>query len=235
VTRVTPATVAPPPTPQTDFGKKVQAHQRYYTSDGKQVVGVTTILGVLAKPALVGWANRLGLQGIDTNKYVDEAASVGTLAHYLVECDLKGEEPDLKDFTEAQLERALHGVHAFKEWRERPGAFQPLMVEAQLVSDTYRFGGTIDCVAAIDGVLTLVDIKTSSGIYPEHRYQLSAYWRLLLEHGYEIKGARILRIGRTEGEGMEEHTLTGRQVLHGWQVFEACLRIYTLKQEEKRR
>src|SRR5439155_21898181 len=61
-------------TPQTDFGDKVKAHVRYYTSKGEQVPGVTTILSVLNKPALVSWANRMGLQGIDTHKYVDEAA-----------------------------------------------------------------------------------------------------------------------------------------------------------------
>lgn len=231
--RITAPEKEPPTTPQTDFGKKVMAHQRYY-SDGKQVPGVTTVLSVLAKPALIPWANRMGLQGIDTSKYTDEAASIGTLAHALIEADLKGEEPDVSDFSPKQLERAQYGVQAFREWRAKHN-FKPSLVEEELVSDVYKYGGTIDCVATFDRVLTLVDLKTSSGIWPEHRYQLGAYWRLLLEHGYDIQAARILRIGRTEGEGMEEHTITGRQVLHGWQVFEACLRIWTLKKAEKER
>jgi hypothetical protein len=233
VARIAAPEKEPPATPRTEFGKKVQAHQRYYTSTGEQVAGVTTILNVLAKPALVPWANRLGLQGIDTSKYVDEAAMIGTLAHYLIECSLKVEEPDLRDFTQAQVERAAHGVFAFNEWRSRH-SLDPLLVEEQLVSDAYRYGGTIDCLCLLDGQLTLVDLKTSSGIWPEHKYQLGAYWQLLREHGHQIKGARILRIGRTEGEGMEEHTLTGTQVLHGWRVFEHCLAIYELKKKERR-
>lgn len=226
--RVTPPAKAPPVTPRTDFGDKVKAHQRYYTSSGEQVPGVTTVLGVLNKPALVPWANRLGLQGIDTSKYVDEAASVGTLAHYLIECRLKEEMPLLDDYTPAQLERAQYGVHAFNKWLSGHD-LKPLAVEVQLVSDEHRYGGTIDLVALIDGLPELVDIKTGSGIWPEHEYQVGAYWKLLEESGQHIEGARILRIGRTEGEGMEERILTGVQVLNGWRLFQHCLAIHRLK------
>ena len=45
---------------------KSKAHQRYKLADGTQVPGVTTITGQLNKPALIIWANRLGLQGIDS-------------------------------------------------------------------------------------------------------------------------------------------------------------------------
>lgn len=229
--RVTAPEKQPPTTPQTDFGAKVQAHQRYHTKDGKQVPGVTTILGVLNKPALVPWANRLGLQGIDTSKYVDEAASIGTLAHAMIAESLGGVKVPHDDFTAAQLARAQHGVAAFEKWRADQQDFIVCMLEVPLVSEVYRFGGTIDCLALINGVLELIDLKTSSGVWPEHFYQVSAYWKLLQENGQEIKGARILRIGRTEGEGMEEHTLSGRQILNGWHLFEHCLAIYQLKKK----
>ena len=61
--------------------KASRAHTRYYTTDGTLVPGSTTITGLLNKPALVKWANNLGLQGIDSSKYVDKAARVGTLIH----------------------------------------------------------------------------------------------------------------------------------------------------------
>lgn len=227
VARVTPPIKAPPITPQTDFGKKVRAHTRYYTADGERVPGVTTALGVLNKPQLVPWANRLGLEGIDSRAYTSEAAAVGTLAHALIECDLKGEVPDLSDFTPAQLERAMYSVQGFREWRAMH-TLEPILVEEKLVSETYQYGGTLDCLGTLDGVLTLVDLKTSSGVYPEHVYQLGGYYGLLKEAGYNIMGARILRIGRTKGEGTEEHTITGQQILHGWQVFKVCLQLYRM-------
>ncbi len=208
----------------------MRAHQRYYAADGTQLPGVTTILGVLNKPALVPWANRMGLQGIDTSKYVDEAASVGTLAHALIAESLGGAKVPHGDFTADQMARAQHGVKAFEMWKSSLD-FKVQLVETPLVSETYRYGGTIDCLASINGVLELIDIKTSSGIWPEHIYQVGAYWRLVDEQGPKILGARILRIGRTEGEGMEEHRLSGVQILNGWRVFQHALAIYQLKKK----
>lgn len=220
------------PPAATDFGKKVQAHQRYYASDGTQVPGVTTVLGVLAKPALVAWANRLGLQGVDTNKYVDEAAAVGTLAHYMVECRLQDKEPELDDFTPAQVTRAEKSFGNFVAWLESH-RLEPKLVEYQMVSDHWLYGGTIDCYGLLDEVPTLLDFKTSSGIYDEHRYQVSAYWNLLREAGHPVKGVRVLRIGR-DGEGLEEHVISGEQVLQGWKVFQAALAIHRLTKQRRK-
>jgi hypothetical protein len=216
-----------------DLGSKVQAHIRYTNQYGEQVPGVTTVLNVLNKPALVPWANRMGLQGIDTSKYTDEAASIGTLAHYLAVCDMKGEEPDLSDFTGNQIERAQYGFKAFLDWKSEHVIEEPQLVERPLVSEEFGFGGQIDRWCLLDGVPTLIDMKTSSGLWPEHQYQVSAYWKLLKENGYDIKGVRLLRIGRTEDEGWEEHVLTGAQVLRGWKIFTHCLAIYKLRKEAK--
>src|SRR5437879_5365669 len=144
-----PTTQAPPATPQTDFGEKVKAHIRYYTSTGEQVPGVTTILGVLNKPALIAWANRMGLQGIDTAKYVDEAASVGTLAHALIMEELGGLTAHRSDFSADQIVRASHGVIVFRKWLESHD-LKPMLLEQPLVSDEHRYGGTIDILANLD-------------------------------------------------------------------------------------
>lgn len=228
--KVTPPAQAPPSTPQTNFGDKVRAHQRYYTSKGEQVPGVTTILSVLNKPALVAWANRMGLEGIDTRKYVDEAASVGTLAHALIMESLGGVPVRLEDFTADQLMRARYGVQVFNDWRKGRD-LKPLLIEQPLVSDEHRYGGTIDLLGELDGEPVLIDLKTSSGIYEEHVFQVGGYWKLVDEAGVKIRGARILRIGRTEGEGMDERVLSGYQVLNAWRVFEHCLAIYRLKKK----
>ncbi len=226
--KITEPIKAPPVTPRTDFGEKVKAHQRYYTASGQQVPGVTTVLGVLNKPALIAWANRMGLQGIDTNKYVDEAAAVGTLAHAMIIDALGGEPVRLGDFTADQLTRARYGVSVFEAWRKGHD-LKPQLLEQALVSEEHHYGGTIDIVAQLDGEPVLIDFKTSSGIYEEHIFQVGAYWHLLNEAGIQIRGARILRIGRTEGDAMDEKVLSGTQVLNAWRVFEHCLAIYRLK------
>lgn len=59
------------------------------------------------------------------------------------------------------------------------------------------FAGTIDRYACIDGVLTLVDIKTGSKLHMFiHRVQLVAYRLLLRTNGYEVGASAILHLRR---------------------------------------
>ena len=80
--------------------KKIsKAHTIYKTSEGKRVPGATTITGLLNKPYLITWANKLGLEGVDSTKYRDEAASVGTLAHAMIQAHLEGEKLDYDEYS----------------------------------------------------------------------------------------------------------------------------------------
>ena len=211
--------------------EKTKAHIRYKGANGENVPGVTTILGILNKPALVKWANNLGLQGIDSSRYRDEMADIGTLAHYLIMCELTGQTPDTADYSPNQLEMAENATLSYYEW-EKGHDIEPILVEKALVSDQYGFGGTVDLYAAVDGVPTLVDFKTGKAIYPEMLYQLAAYKQLLQEHGYELAQARILRIGRDADEGFEEKVVTGLE--RQWAIFNHCLGIYNLQKVIKK-
>lgn len=206
--------------------KSAKAHTRYRNKDGKIVPGATTILGVLNKPALVKWANNLGLQGIDSTKYVDVMAKIGTLAHYMVESYLKSIEPDTSSFSKDEIDKAENAVLSFFEW-ERHNQLEPFLLEKQLVSEQYQFGGTVDCYCKLNGKYTLLDFKTSNAIYAEHIIQLSAYKQLLRENGYKVDEVRILRIGRTEDEGFEERKETN--LSNHWTLFEHLLEVYRLQ------
>jgi hypothetical protein len=105
---------------------------------------------------------------------------------------------------------------------------KPKFLEKQLVSEAFHYGGTIDFYGDLDGVPTLLDFKTSSGIYDEHRFQVAAYWRLLLEAGYPVKGIRILQVPRDGGQP-QEYRMDGPGAYAAWEVFEAALRLYEAK------
>ena len=203
--------------------KKAKAHQRYKTSTGEPCVGVTTVLNVMAKPALVGWANKLGLDGYDVTKFVDNLAEIGTLIHHLVECDVKGVEPVLGDYTANQIEIARGAFTKWVGWRESVD-FKLLGSELQLVSDSLKVGGTCDIYAEVNGKKTVLDVKTSKACYSEHRTQCIAYKNLLIENGREVDECRIIRIGRNENEGFD-NILVGGHDLH-WKRFLACLELY---------
>lgn len=210
--------------------KRTRAHTTYKLKDGMVVPGVTTILSILNKPALVRWANKLGLQGIDSTKYVDEKAAIGTLAHQMIADYLRGQETDTSEYSKVQIDQAENAVLAFFEW-EKTHHIEPILIEQPLVSEVYHFGGTVDCVGMVNDSLCLLDFKTSSGIFPEMLIQLAAYKILVGMAGHDIKQTLILRVGRTPGEGFEERRVNGLD--KRWQIFQHCLEIYRLQKEVK--
>ena len=79
------------------------------------------------------------------DKYVDELATIGTLAHYMIECHCKGVEPDLGDYTKNQIALAENSYLKWMFWQDQVG-FVPEHNELELISSEYRFGGTIDII-----------------------------------------------------------------------------------------
>uniref|UniRef100_A0A6M3J2Q8 PD-(D/E)XK nuclease superfamily protein n=1 Tax=viral metagenome TaxID=1070528 RepID=A0A6M3J2Q8_9ZZZZ len=213
-----------------DYSKRSRAHITYKLPDGTKVPGVTTVLGVLNKPALVIWANRLGLQGIDSSKYRDEMADIGTLAHKMILDYFKGEKTDTSEYSKSQIDLAENCLLSFWEW-EKGHKIEVIMAEAQLISQEHGYGGTIDCFCKLDGQPTLLDFKTGKAIYPEFFYQLAAYEQLLAEAGHLIEVTRILRIGRDADEGFEERSVG--KLDKQFEIFTHCLAIYNLKKEVK--
>jgi len=209
------------------IAKRSKVHTIYKLKDGTKVPGVTTVLGVMNKPALMNWAWQLGTQGIDYKHYVDATARIGTLAHEMIQAYLGGPEWDRSAYTPEEIDTAENAVLSFYEWERQTGhTMQTLEIEMPVVSEEYGYGGTVDWLGYIDGKLWLVDIKTSKGLYPEHEYQVSAYHQALLEKGYKVEGVRLLRVGRSEDEGFYDHVLSNVQLNAGWKVFTSALDLY---------
>jgi len=211
---------------------KSKAHIRYKTKDGAIVPGVTTVLNLLAKPALVPWANRMGLQGIDTSKYVDDKADIGTLAHAMITDKLTGKETDTTDYSKNQIDLAENSCLSFWEWEKDHKIESVEFVERPLVSEAYRFGGTQDIFCRIAGKKNLIDLKTGKGgFYPEHGYQVAALKQLLIENSYNVDVVRVLNIPRAEDESFNEKICTEKSLLVWLEIFRCCLKIYNLKKE----
>ena len=208
--------------------KSARAHVRYKTSEGEIVPGATTITGLLNKPFLVTWANRLGLEGIDSSKYTDEAATVGTLAHALIQADLQDDTVDRNLYSPQQMDLAENAVLSFFEWKKRH-KIEVIFCEQQMVSDKMLYGGTVDCYCKLDGKPTLLDFKTGKAIYEEYFVQLAAYAELLKENGYPVEEVRILRVGRDDTEGFEERSVADTR--KWFEIFKRLLDVYYLKKE----
>lgn len=213
-------------------GNKVKAHIKYELKDGTRVVGVTTALGILAKPALIYWSWDLGMKGIDFRKFRDDKADIGSLTHEMILMHLKKEKIDTSDYAKSQIDLAKICFKKYLDW-ESKYKIEPILLETPMTSERFKYGGTIDGYCKLDGKLTLIDYKTSKAIYENPMlYQLAAYKQLLEEHGYKTEEVRILRIGRNEEEGFEERKMI--DLKKHFEIFRSCLNIYKLQKELKR-
>lgn len=70
-----------------------------------------------------------------------------------------------------------------------------IVTEATVASLRYGYAGTLDLLCKLDGVPTIVDLKTSKRIYETHAIQLAAYRLALREVGWDIDQAAVLRVG----------------------------------------
>lgn len=204
---------------------------KYLLADKTRVVGVTTITGELGwnKRVLMNWANRLGFEGIDSNKYTDDKADIGTIGHGLVLQHHSGEKFDTSDYSEKQIKEAENSLLSYLEWIKGKKV-KPILLEKPLVSELYRYGGTPDNYCEIDGIPTLLDYKTGKGIYLEYYIQVGGgYRQLLLEHNYPVEQTVILNIPRTEDESFQFKIIKKVDVC--WSIFHKALEIHNLKKE----
>lgn len=230
--------------------KKAKTHTMYYVEkNGKKirVPGTTTITGVMDKPALVSWANNIGLMGINVKEYVDDLASAGKCCHRMCELDCQGvsdptRHPDMREYTGDQIELAMTGYIKFLNWIEKTG-FVADHNELELVHSDLMYGGTVDIVGYNTikyqlnngitlhvGTKMLVDIKTSKGVYPEHKTQVGGGYSLLLEHNNIAYNGNviILRLGRNEEEGFEEIPLSQTEIVNHQKRFKICRALYEI-------
>lgn len=169
----------------------------YFLKNGEKAPGVTTIIGgqlAWNKSALMWWSWSQGKEGKDFRETKEDAADLGTRVHALIEMEMRGQRP-----TEIPTD-CESSLLAFYEWRD---AFklQATGAEVSLVSEKYRFGGTIDYPAMLSGRRVILDLKTSKGVYPDHRIQLAAYGQLWDEAHPDdsVTGFHLLQVGKENG------------------------------------
>jgi len=203
-----------------------KAHQKYVTKDGTICVGVTTALNILAKPALLYWAWDCGMKGLDYRKVRDKAASIGTIAHALIEADIKGIKLDVSEYAPADVDKAENAYLAWLEWKNN-FHLKTIASEIQLVSEKNLYGGTLDWVVRNNDSIWLVDFKSSKGIYDEMRYQIAAYQALYNENYPEqpIEQCHLIKLGKEDG-AFEHHQFT--DLSKELEIFMHCLQVYRL-------
>lgn len=146
---------------------------------------------------LLSLQTRLGKQKAHQRELA-KASEIGTQVHALVEWNLRqslgqqvGPEPRV-------LDKAQWGFMAWQDWAQAVN-LKPIYIEQMVYSRTHRYAGTMDLLAEVDGVVTLVDFKTGKSIYGEAHLQNVAYQMALKEMGHAAPAAGlIVRLPKVE-------------------------------------
>jgi hypothetical protein len=152
-------------------------------------MSVTTALNALPKDALPQWAANLAADkameladsGLlprlirDDARYAhkeakESAATLGTIVHGMCEYRLLGGVVDLSLYDKPAIKR----YKQFCNWLDAYKV-EPLHVEATVYNDDSLYAGSCDLMALVDGVPTIIDFKTSKGVYPTVALQMAAY------------------------------------------------------------
>jgi len=134
-----------------------ESGRTYLTPAGNRYPSVTTVLGSLNKQAIQAWRDKIGHD--QAQKISNLAATRGTKLHAICESYVSNQLSDLKYRTlmpnikelfsqlKPILDENLGNIYA---------------IEQALYSDELKVAGRVDLIAEWNGILSIIDFKTSS-------------------------------------------------------------------------
>ena len=184
-----------------------KAHLYFY--DGKPMTGCTTILGILAKPALIPWAAKMAVEHVrselsktdkwlwssELSKILDEAKG----AHARKRDDAAESGTDLHALVEEYVRSCIDKNNGDADWRDRPDAEEMstslkmfrdwackenirfIATETKLYSKELWVAGTVDLVFEKNSKRFVGDIKTYKKIWDRVPLIQCAGYALMLE------------------------------------------------------
>lgn len=134
--------------------EKEDGRRVYLTPTGEKYASVTTVLSDYGKESLMEWRKKVGEE--KANEISRKATTRGTSVHRVIEKYLKNEDisnvdmlPNVKSLfvrMKQELVGKVNNIHC---------------LEDRLFSHELKLAGTVDCVAEHEGLLSVIDFKTS--------------------------------------------------------------------------
>lgn len=188
-----------------------------YKVEGVKVPSVTRIVDACFPKNITEWAVGLGEE--EYRRVTDEALEIGNDTHKWVEDYIT-----YGHVCSNPADHISHSVNAFLKWNDR---FKPSWNDAErkIYCDKYKYAGTVDAVAKINGRTCVIDFKTSKKIYKPYHLQVSAYAQAIKR----IDGLRqwplgiILRLDKETGEYQQKVF----EPKDHFQTFKKCMELRT--------
>jgi genome maintenance exonuclease 1 len=179
----------------------IDGQRHYILPDGiTKLKSVTTILGEKTdKTALFEWRKRVGDE--EANRVSTQAARRGTAIHNLAEKYLLNE--DMTPFFQKQMSINIETFQKIQPvLDEHIGTI--LGIETPLASKALGCAGRTDLVAEYDGVLSIIDFKTSKRFkeesYIENYFLQATVYSMMFEWTYNFSVPQIVIIIAVDDE-----------------------------------
>ena len=166
--------------------------QHKYYLDGQALISVTQVLKPISD-----------LEHGGINEYVlERAAERGSRIHYAIELYNELGVIEIDDEYKGYLDAYLSFVRTYD--------FKPIYNERQVVSEL-GYAGTVDVVAEVNGVLTVIDYKTTAMLNDKKTgLQIAAYRQALREEGIEVDNGAVLQLKK---DGKYKFVMYGKDEL----------------------
>jgi hypothetical protein len=203
---------------------------RFYTIDGQHWPSVTTILDIIAKPALGPWYAKeerryfeaamlevLSKPGARDPEYVLTAVAEAVTGVKAAD-RAKQRAASIGTAMHAGIEWALRiqlgedagpeprlpdaAAWAVESWKDwaKSVALEPLAIERAVYCEVCGYAGTLDLYARVHGVLTVLDWKSGKAIYPEAFLQNVAYRHAATRRGMPSTQGLIVRLPKYQDD-----------------------------------
>jgi hypothetical protein len=157
-----------------------------------------------------------------------DAINIGNITHEWVEAAINwklegGNIPKMP-----KQEEAVNAIDAFKDWVSQ-NVVEWKSSEEKLFNRKYRYAGTVDARAIINGEYCVIDWKTSKAVYPEYHLQVAAYAKAVEDiHGIPVDATYILRCDKATGRF---EAVRSTAIEQNFQAFLAALTLHRRMKE----
>src|SRR3990167_1973640 len=167
-----------------------------------------------------------------SDKLLAKAGDIGTMVHALIENHSRKDLGlALVDLERDPTEEERGAYEVWKLWA-KACEYKPISIETVVYDEALGFAGRFDSYALVHGKKSIVDVKTSSRIFPEMFLQVAAY-----RHGAEMRGMAceqvvLIRLPKTlDDHCYEEKILT--DTIRAFDAFLHCLSLWRWLKEQK--
>ena len=176
--------------------RNVNGTRVYETPDGSYYPSVTTITGQMNKKAINEWRARVGEKV--ANQITKQASARGTSIHKLCEHYILGTMDDVKIMPSNKEMFSSMANHLAKT------IGKVYAVEGFLYSDFLRAAGQVDMIAEYNGVLSVVDFKTSkkkkNPDWIENYFVQEAAYSFMFEERTQLQVGQLVTVIGVDGE-----------------------------------